>query len=92
MGWFRHTEDPIDPPTPTPFTIHHSDDVIVRAEKIIRFLGYTGAVGNMVLDVYKILKAYDNLDKDIPIETGGTGFTYIGPKNKTYESPSKEGK
>lgn len=43
-------------------TLHQSDDLLQRAKNIVHHLGYRGAVGDFVLGVYDVLKAYDTLD------------------------------
>lgn len=40
-----------------------SDDLLKRAENIVYFVGYRGAVGGFVLEVYRLLKAYEALDQ-----------------------------
>ena len=42
--------------------ISADDDLMTRAENIVRLFGYRGAVGNFVLDLYRLLQAYEKLD------------------------------
>lgn len=45
-------------------TIHASDDLMTRAEKIVHVLGYRGAVGGFVINVYRVLQAYEKADAE----------------------------
>ena len=40
-----------------------SDDLMTRAEKIVHVLGYRGAVGGFVINVYRVLQKYEELDR-----------------------------
>ena len=40
-----------------------SDDLMTRAEKIVRVTGNVGAVGGMVINVYRLLQAYQEADE-----------------------------
>ena len=44
--------------------IYTTDDLLKRAENIVYFLGYRGAVGDQVLNIYKLLKEYERLDNE----------------------------
>jgi len=49
---------------PNEVMLYANDDLVQRAEKIVYLLGYRGAVGNYVFDVYKTLKLYKELDEE----------------------------
>lgn len=44
--------------------LHASDDLMTRAQNIVHILGYRGAVGNFVVDVYRVLQRYEALDRE----------------------------
>ena len=44
--------------------INSNDDLMTRAEKIVKIVGYTGAVSGIVIDVYRLLQKYEKLDKE----------------------------
>ena len=78
MRWFRNQPPAPTPPPrePDPVMLSAADDLVTRAEKVVAILGYRGAVGGFVLDVYRVLKGYEELDAQAaqqrsPLETVG---------------------
>ena len=41
-----------------------NDDLMTRAEKIVWLLGFRGAIGGHAVDVFRLLQAYEKLDRD----------------------------
>ena len=44
--------------------LYKKDDLVTRAEKIVDMWGLKGAVGGYVINVYRILQKYTELDKE----------------------------
>jgi len=45
-------------------TLYAADDLLTRAENIVRFMGYSGEIGGIVLDMYRFLQLYEKLDAE----------------------------
>jgi hypothetical protein len=45
-----------------PIRIFQADDLLTRAKKMVKALGFTGAAGNYVLTAHKVLQEYERLD------------------------------
>ena len=43
-------------------TVNAKDDLLTRAEKIVRMMGFEGAVGGYVINIYRLLQAYEQAD------------------------------
>ena len=41
-----------------------ADDLMTRAEKVVWLLGFRGATGGHAVDVFRLLQAYEKLDRD----------------------------
>ena len=44
--------------------VRAEDDLMTRAEKIVHVLGYRGAIGGFVINVYRVLQAYEKADRE----------------------------
>jgi hypothetical protein len=64
--WWKETEEEMVVDTNLPHknsvTLYADDDLLTRAEKLVFLMGFTGAVGDHVLTMYKALKMYQELD------------------------------
>jgi hypothetical protein len=49
---------------PETIMLNSGDDLMSRAEKIVRVMGFRGAVGGYTLDIYRMLQKYEKLDND----------------------------
>lgn len=69
MWPFKKQSNEVNPPAakPEPETImlYAKDDLMARAEKIVWVLGYRGYVAGPVLEIYKTLKIYEDLDNGV---------------------------
>lgn len=45
-------------------TVSADDDLMTRAEKIVHVMGMRGAVGGFVINVYRVLQAYEREDRE----------------------------
>ena len=61
--WFKKDKEPEKPIEPETITLYAKDDLITRAENVVYLLGYRGAVGNYVIEIYRLLQKYEELDK-----------------------------
>lgn len=48
------------------------DDLMTRAEKIVWLLGFRGATGGHALDVFRLLQAYEKLDREKAVAKNAT--------------------
>ena len=66
MGFFASSKAKVAPASKEPESImlYAGDDLMTRAEKIVHLLGYRGAVGGFVLEVYRMLQTYERLDRE----------------------------
>lgn len=43
--------------------LYAGDDLMTRAQKIVHILGFRGDVGGFILETYRMLQKYEQLDK-----------------------------
>jgi hypothetical protein len=60
----KQKEAPAKKKEPDTITLYASDDLMTRAEKIVWMVGYRGAIGGYVLDMYRLLQTYERLDRE----------------------------
>ncbi len=66
----KDTGPTIDPPAPAKekednlIHLYSNDKLIDRAEKIVKALGYGGAIGEFTMTVYRVLEIYERLDRE----------------------------
>ncbi len=51
-------------PSAESITLYAEDDNMIRAEKIVRILGYRGATASFEKEVWRVLELYSKLDAE----------------------------
>ena len=70
MGLFRlfSRKQPVENkdklPSTESITLYAEDDNMIRAEKIVRVLGYRGATAGFEKEVWRVLELYSKLDAE----------------------------